>query len=99
MESGFSFLMLVFAVCLLLYGVALASTRNYRLLPRRASQAVKPKNPERYALQMGKAISLVSAAPALCALVGLWNAAAALIVLIAGLIVCIWLSTKIVRNE
>ena len=51
-----------------------------------------------YMVQPAKAVAPAAAAPALSALVGVWNPLAALIVLIAGEIACIRLGTKFMRK-
>lgn len=71
----------------------MAPAKNYKMLPLRARTSVKPKNEKAYMVQPAKA-----AAPALSALVGVWNPLAALIVLIAGEIACIRLGTKFMRK-
>ncbi|MBR3505027.1 MAG: hypothetical protein IKO07_12425 [Clostridia bacterium] len=98
MEYGFSILMFFFSAALLIYAGILAVTKDYTLLPRRARVSVKPKNSKVYAFQIAKAVALAALAPALGGLAGLWNGAAGAAVLIAGLVACLWLSTKIVKN-
>ena len=98
MEYGFSILMLLFALALLIYAGWMALTKNYDMLPARARVSVDPKDKKAYTKQLAKVIALVAAAPALSALVGLWNLMAAVIVLIAGIAVCIWLGTKIMKH-
>ncbi|MBR0145001.1 MAG: hypothetical protein IJM21_12595 [Clostridia bacterium] len=98
MDYGFSILMLIFAGAILLYAAVLALTKDYKMLPYRARNSVKPKDPKRYAFQLSKAIALTAAAPALCGLIAFWHPVPAVIVLIAGLVVCLWLATKIMKN-
>ncbi|MBR6171671.1 MAG: hypothetical protein IKQ49_00635 [Eubacterium sp.] len=98
MEYGYSILMGIFAAAILLYALLMALTKNYNILPARATVSVKPKNPEKYMTQLSKVVALVALAPALSALTGLWNIAAALIVLIVGFVVFIWLGTKLMRD-
>ena len=98
MEYAYSIIMACFAGALLLYAGLMALTKDYKMLPFRARVSVKPKNPKRYAAQLAKVIALVSLAPALSALVGLWNGIAAAVVLIASCVLFIWLGTKIMRG-
>lgn len=99
MEYGYSILMGIFSGALLLYAALMALTKDYKMLPFRARTSVKPKNPQKYMTQLAKVVALVACAPALSALAGLWNMVAALIVLIGGVIMFIWVGTKIVRND
>ena len=48
MKQGFSILMFFFAGALLLYAALMAITKDYNILPFRASVSVKPKNPKKY---------------------------------------------------
>ena len=54
MEHGFSILMFFFAGALLLYAGLMALTKDYKMLPYRARQSVKPKNSEKYMVQLAK---------------------------------------------
>ena len=87
-----------FSAALLLYAGLMAPAKNYKMLPLRARTSVKPKNEKAYMVQPAKAVAPAAAAPALSALVGVWNPLAALIVLIAGEIACIRLGTKFMRK-
>ena len=98
MDNGYSVLMGIFAAAILLYAGLMALTRDYGMLPLRARQSVKPKDPKLYAFQLAKAIALTACAPALSALVGLWNRTAAFAVLFAAGIAAIWLGTRIMRD-
>ncbi len=96
MEYGYSIIMGIFAGAILLYAGIMAISKDYTILPLRVRVSVKPKNPKKYTTQLAKIIALVACAPALSALVGLWNVAAAAIVLICAVIFFIWLGIKIV---
>lgn len=98
MEYGFSILMFIFSAAIMLYAGLMVWTKDYKILPFRARASVKPKNPKWYMTQFAKVTALVSAAPLLSGLVGLWNLLVALIVLIVGFIVFIWIGTKIMKN-
>ena len=98
MEHGFSILMLIFAAALLLYAVILAITKDYNMLPYRATVSVKPKNPKKYTVQLAKVIALVALAVAVGAGISFLNALAGAVVILAGVIAAIWAGTKIVKN-
>ena len=98
MDNGFSILMFILAGALLLYALILALTKNYNMLPVRATISVKPKNPKRYTVQLAKVIALVAVAIAIGAAVSLWNMLIGAIVMIAAVILAIWFGTKIVKN-
>ena len=98
MEYGYSILMGIFAAAILLYAGLMALTKNYKILPVRATQSVKPKDEKRYMTQLSKVVALVALSPALSALTGLWNMTAALVVLIVSAVLFIWLGTKIMKG-
>ena len=52
MEYGYSILMGIFAAAILLYAGIMALTKDYKMLPIRARQSVKPKDPRRYAFRL-----------------------------------------------
>lgn len=95
MEYAYSILMGIFAAVLLIYAGIMAVTKNYNMLPARASQAVKPKDPKKYTVKLAKILALTALSPALSALVGLWNVAAALFVLVAAAVLFIILGIKL----
>ena len=106
MDHNFSILFFIFAVLLLLYAILLAVTKDYHMLPLRATQSVKPKSeggtlkdPEKYTVQLAKVIALVAAAIAVGAAVALWNMAVGGAVMLLGTVSAIWAGTKIVKNE
>lgn len=99
MDRNFSILFFIFAAAILLYAALMAVTKDYKMLPFRARVSVKPKNPEKYMVQLAKAVALVGAAIGIGAAVSLWNAAAGVIVMIAGTLAALWCGTKIVKNE
>ena len=98
MEYAYSILMGIFALAILTYAGLMALTKDYNILPVRAQQSVKPKDPKRYMTQLAKVVALVSLSPALSALAGLWNTVAALAVLIGSMILFILLGTRIMRG-
>ena len=98
MEYAYSIIMGVFAAALLLYAGLMALTKDYKMLPYRARASVKPKDKKKYTLQLAKVIALVALAPLISALVGLWNKIVAVVVLILGVIIFIWLGTKIMKD-
>ena len=95
----FTIFMLIFAGALLLYAALRGITKDYNLLPYRATNSVKPKNPKKYTAQLAKAVALTAAAPAACGIVGIWSGIGAGIAFVVVLIICLWFSTKIVKNE
>jgi hypothetical protein len=98
MEYGYSILMGIFAGLILIYAGLMALTKDYKMLPFRATVSVQPKDEKRYMKQLAKVVALVALAPALSALTGLWNMMVALIVLVVSAVVFIWLGTKIMRG-
>ena len=98
MEYAYSILIGIFALAILAYAGLMALTKDYNILPVRAQQSVKPKDPKRYMTQLAKVVALVSLSPALSALTGLWNTVAALGVLIGSMILLILLGTRIMRG-
>ena len=99
MDHYASIFMLIFAAAILLYAILLAVTKDYKMLPYRARVSVKPKDPEKYTVQLAKAVALVAAAIGIGAAVSLWNGPAGASVMIIGSIAAIWAGTKIVKNE
>lgn len=99
MDHGFSILMFIFAAALLLYAAVMAITKDYNMLPYRSRVSVKPKNPEKYTVQLAKAVALVAAAIAAGAAIALWNMAAGGAVMFVGVIAAIWSATKFVKND
>lgn len=99
MDHYYSIFMLIFAAALLLYAILLEVTKDYNMLPRRATISVKPKDPKKYTVQLAKVVALVAAAIAAGAVVSLWNGLVGVAVMIAGTIAMIWAGTKIVKNE
>lgn len=99
MEHGFSILMAIFAAAILIYAGLMALTKDYNMLPLRATQSVKPKDPKKYMSQLAKVVALVSLSPALSALAALWNMVAGLVVLIGSMVLFIWLGTKMMSGQ
>ena len=98
-EYGYSVLMGIFSAMILLYAGFAAIFKDYRILPLRVRVSVaKPKNEKKYMTQFAKMLALVALSPALSALAGLWNMAAALIVLIVSAVFFIWLGSRIMKN-
>ena len=98
MEQGFSILMFIFAGAILVYAAIMAITKDYNMLPYRAQVSVKPKNPEKYMVQLAKIVALTAVAIALGAAAALWNMAIGGIVMIVGVILALWAGTKIIRK-
>lgn len=98
MEHGYSILMAVFSAAILLYAAIMVLFKDYKILPFRVRASVRPKNEKEYMTQLAKAVALTAVSPALSALMGLWNTAAAVVTLIAAGVFLIWLGTKIMKN-
>ena len=98
MEHGYSILMAIFAAAILIYAGLMALTKDYNMLPLRATQSVKPKDPKKYMSQLAKIVALVSLSPALSALAALWNMFAGGAVLIGSMVLFIWIGTKIMKQ-
>ncbi len=98
MENGFPIFMLIFAGAILLYAALMAVTKDYKMLPYRARVSVKPKNPEKYMVQLAKIVALVAVMIAAGAVIALWNAAVGAVVMIIGVIAALWCETKIIKK-
>ena len=98
MGHNFPILFFIFSACILLYAALMAITKNYNFLPYRATQSAKPKDPEKYTVQLAKVVALVGVSIGAGAAVSLWKPIVGFIVMIAGTIASIWLGTKIVKN-
>lgn len=98
MEQGFSILMFIFAGALLLYAGLMALIKDYKMLPYRARQSVKPKNPKKYMVQLAKIVALVAAMIAAGAAVALWNGAVGAVVIVVGVVAALWCGTKIIKK-
>lgn len=98
MEYGYSILMGVFSLALLIYAAMMAINKDYEMLPYRAKVSVNPKDPELYMTQLAKVIALVALAPALSAIIGLWNKGIAFIALILLTVLFIWRGTKMMED-
>ena len=98
MDNGFSILMILFSVAILLYAGLLALTKDYNLLPRNSMISVEPKDQKAYAVRMAKVIALVALAPLAGGLVGFLHLFAGLAVMLIGFIASIYAGTKIMKN-
>ncbi len=98
MDHGFSILMFIFAGALLLYAALMAITKDYNMLPFRARVSVKPKNPEKYMVQLAKIVALVAIMIAVGAAIALWKAAVGGLVMVVCVIAALWCGTKIIQK-
>ncbi len=98
MDNGFSILMLIFAGAILLYAALMAIKKDYNMLPFRSRVSVKPKNPEKYMVQLAKIVALVAAMIAVGAAIALWNAAVGAVVMAIGVIAALWCGTKMIKK-
>ena len=98
MDNGFPILMFIFSAALLLYAGLMAVTKDYNLLPYRSRVSVKPKNPEKYCVQLAKIVALVAVMIAAGAAIALWNAAVGAIVIVNSVVAALWCGTKIIKK-
>ena len=91
--------MLIFAAAILIYAGLLAVTKDYKMLPIKAQIAVKPKDEKAYAAALAKCIALTALVPALTAFAMLWHWAAAIAAFVIGLVLTLWISTKIMKGN
>ena len=98
MEQGFSIFMFIFAGAILVYAAIMAISKDYNMLPYRSRVSVKPKNPQKYMVQLAKIVALTAVAIAIGAAVALWNGLAGGIVMLAGVIAALWAGTKIIKK-
>ena len=101
MEYSIAILMFCMAGGLLLYAGLLALVKDPMLIPKH--WAANMKNKKEYCLMIAKVVALTAIPFAASGFTGLiWNAEEtllpAIIVLVIGFVVCIWLSRKIVRK-
>lgn len=73
MDSAFSVFMFIFAGAIFFYAAFMAITKDYKMLPYRARVSVKPKNTEKYMIQLAKIAALVGFAITVGAAVALWS--------------------------
>ncbi len=97
-QAGISILMFLFAGAIFIYAILMMVTKDYSILPWRSTISVKPKNKKKYTYELGKVMAVVAIAPALAGLVALWNAALSIPVLIIGVIIAIWIGTKMMKS-
>ena len=91
--------MFIFSGALLFYAALMAITKDYKMLPYRAQFSVKPKNPEKYMVQLAKIVALAAIAIALGAAAALWNGLIGAIVMFLGVIGALWAGTKIIKKS
>ena len=81
-----------------LYAGLMTLTKDYKMLPYRARQSVKPKNSEKYMVQLAKIVALVASMIAIGAAAALWNGAVGGVVMVAGVVAALWCGTKIIMK-
>ena len=97
MDFGYPTLMFCFAGALLLYSVLLLKTGNISLIPQRDKAGIQDKRA--YTEQFGKAVAVISLAPAISGILWLTGGVRRSIAfLVLGFIVCIWEATNIVSK-
>lgn len=95
----YSIFFLIFAAVILLYAGLLAATKDEKMLPLSVQASIKHrKNKKQYISGLSKCIALVSLAPAIAALVGIWSAAGMMISFVVVLILTLWLSTRLMKD-
>ena len=100
MEYGYSILMGIFGIVLLIYGLIVFLSGDIMLVPR--NWAAKMTDKKRYAKQFGKVVMIVSSAPLLSALVALFGSfmiIPAVIVLIGGIAGGIAIGIRIMHKD
>ena len=97
MEDGFSYLLFAFAALLFLYGLVLWASGDYKMIPRWEARSVPAS--KAYGRRLGLIVMLCAAAPAVAGAAGLiFGPLAAAIVLIVGMVLCIWAATKLIKS-
>ena len=100
MEYAYSIIMFAFSAGLLIYAGILAALKDPLLIPRH--HATKGRNSKAYVLRIAKITAVCASAPLLSAVTGLiWNMETtllpALLVLIIGFVICIYLGVKRIK--
>ena len=97
MDFGYPILMFCFAGALLLYSVILVKTKNIALIPQADKARIQDK--QAYAKQFGKAVAVISLAPAVSGILWLTGAVRRSIAfLVLGFIICVWEATNLVSK-
>lgn len=88
MEKGFSILMFIFSGTILFYALMIGWTKDIKLIARHYS--VKTKDKKKYAVQFAKLLAVVSIAPALSGIAGLFTDSVFIVIgaLVIGFIIC-----------
>lgn len=102
MDKAYSIIMIIFALCLLLYSLLLFLAKDVNLIPK--SYMAKISDKELYARRFAILIAMIAAAPLLSGLIALFGRIEimiipALIVLVAGIIVAIIIGVRIIPTE
>ena len=100
MEYGYSILIGILGIILLLYGLIVFLSGDIMLIPE--NWAAKMTDRKRYAKQFGKVIMIVSSAPLLSALVALFGSfmiIPAVIILIGGIVGGIVIGVRIMPKD
>ena len=100
MEYGYSILIGILGIILLLYGLIVFLSGDIMLIPK--NWAAKMTDRKRYAKQFGKVIMIVSSAPLLSALVALFGSfiiIPAVIILIGGIAGGIAIGVRIMPKD
>jgi len=99
MEQGFSILMLIFSAAILFYALIIGWTKDIKLIARH--YAIKTKNKKKYAVQFAKLLALVSIAPAMSGIVGLFTDNVFIVIgsLVISFIVCLKFGLRLMKDK
>ena len=97
MDYGYAVLMFSIAGALLLYSLILVKTKNISLVVQADKARIQDK--QAYAKQFGKAVAVISLAPAVSGILWLTGAVRRSIAfLVLGFIICVWEATNLVSK-
>jgi hypothetical protein len=88
--------MLIFSAALLLYAGVTAVTKDVKMIPWRYRDKAKMKDKKLYMTQFAKILALVALVPGISGIVGIWTMVGAMIVFVAGLVITLWIGTKLI---
>ena len=97
MDFGYPIRMFCFTGALLFYSVLLVRTKNISLIPQADKARIQDK--QAYTKQFGKAVAVISLAPAVSGILWLTGAVRRSIAfLVLAFILCVWEATNIVSK-
>lgn len=96
-EYGYSYLMFLFALGIVIYAALIALKRSTELIPK--SDQVKISNPKRYAWQFAKTLACVALAPAVSGIAGLrYGPGIGVLVLVPAMVAAIRRGIRFMRD-